>query len=261
MYKHHEETIHNITEKLKKRDDVLAVMVSGSIAHGFETENSDVDLLILISDEDYRKRAKNRRLQYYEKESCTYEAGYIDGKYVCLDFMKQVAERGSEPARFAFEGCIVTYSKVDGLEELLRQIVRYPVEKKGENIKRFYAQFEAWKWYCEEALKHQNCYLLTHSAANFVLFAGRLILAHNEVLYPYHKWFMRVLSGAREKPSNLMEYIDSLLKQPSRENVLRLYHSVKEFRQWEKDGEDWPILFMEDSEWNWMNGNPPVSDL
>ena len=34
MYKHHQEAIENITVKMKKNEDVLALLIAGSIAHG-----------------------------------------------------------------------------------------------------------------------------------------------------------------------------------------------------------------------------------
>ena len=48
-----------------------------------------------------------------------------------------------------------------------------------------------------------------------ILFGGRLILAHNEILYPFHKWFMRVLGSAPNKPEWLMECIDDLASAPT----------------------------------------------
>jgi len=261
MFKHHEETIRNITDKLKVRDDVLAILVSGSVAHGFAKETSDVDLMIVVSDQDYQKRLKTGDIHYFEQESCTYDSGYIDGKYISTAFMKQVADSGSEPARFAFEGAYATYSAIEEIDGLIKGIIRYPVEKKIENITRFYAQFEAWKWYCEEAIKHDNLYLFYQSLSNFILFSGRLILAYNEILYPYHKWFLRVLEGAEAKPKGLMASIHELLEEKDRDKICSLYHQIKTFRDWEVSEQNWPVLFMWDSELNWLQGSVPVADI
>lgn len=261
MFKHHEETISNITKKLRKKDDILAVIVCGSIAHGFETELSDVDIMIVISDENYKKRKESGDIHYYEKESCTYESGYIDGKYISIDFINQVIEKGSEPARFAFEGAFITYSQVYNLDKKLKQIIKYPIEKKKENICRFYAQYEAWKWYSEEAIKHKNVYLLNHSISKFILFAGRLILSYNEVLYPYHKWFIKVLDRVEKKPIKMIDKINLLLKEPTHDNISSLYQAVNEFYDWEKMNQDWPSVFMQDSELNWLDGKVSIDDI
>lgn len=41
MYKHHIAAIETLTNKLKVRDEVLGVIIGGSIAHGFASEDSD----------------------------------------------------------------------------------------------------------------------------------------------------------------------------------------------------------------------------
>lgn len=48
MLQHHINTIQKITNKLKKREDILAILLCGSIAHGFETKTSDVVFFIGI---------------------------------------------------------------------------------------------------------------------------------------------------------------------------------------------------------------------
>ncbi|MEX1030669.1 MAG: nucleotidyltransferase domain-containing protein [Paenibacillaceae bacterium] len=205
MDQHHQDAIRNITVKLEKDPDILALLIGGSIAHGFQKENSDVDIMMIVSNDYYAKRSEEGRITYYETESCTYEGGYVDGKYVTVDYMEQVARKGSEPARFAFEGTTIAFSTIDGLAQIIERIVRYPIEKQAENIVRFYSQFEAWHWYAQEAIKQKNTYLLQHSVTQFILFGGRLILAEAEVLYPYHKWFLKVLERLEDKPDSIMD--------------------------------------------------------
>ncbi|MBN2852525.1 MAG: nucleotidyltransferase domain-containing protein [Clostridia bacterium] len=261
MYRHHLETIKNITDKLKVQEEVQAIIIGGSIAHQLETEKSDVDILVVISDDEYKKRKEAGLTHFVERESCTYEEGYIDGKYINLEFLEKVASYGSEAARFAFDGAWATYSKTDDIKLLIKQIVRYPVEKKQETINRFYAQFKAWNWYCYEAINHDNRYLLNHSVSNLVLFGGRMILAHNEVLYPYHKWFLRVLEGVKEKPENLMENIHQLIENPTVDHIKSFYECILNFRDWNVADLNWQSIFIRDSEQNWMDGWTPVADI
>ena len=185
----------------------------------------------------------------------------VEGKYTSVSQLERIARDGSEPARFAFEGSRIAFSNIAGLDDLLARIVKYPLERKVQNIGRFYAQLEAWKWYCDEALKQENRYLLNHSVSNLILFCGRLVLAHNEVLYPYHKWFLKVLEGVDQKPVDLMEAIHGLLDKSDGARVSRLYQTVREYREWERPDKSWPSTFMYDSELNWMSGNTPVADL
>lgn len=260
MYKHHNDAIRAATEKLGKQENVRGVIIGGSVAHGFAMENSDVDVMIVYSDEEFEERLKSGDVAYFETDSTHYEGGYIDGKATSAGFIKKVAERGSEPARFAYKDAIVTLDRQGGLEDLVRAASRYPVEHKRENIEKFYAQLQTWRWYYYEALKRGNRYLTEISITNYVLFAGRLILASNETLFPYHKWFMRVLEGCPNKPEGFMPCLYAILEQKKAEHIERLYNLIAEFTDWPND-KRWPARFMLDTELSWMNGTPAVGEL
>lgn len=261
MYPHHSQTIQNVKEYFEHDPEVQALLLSGSIAHGFQSPTSDVDIMIFVSEEDYQRRFQTEQLHFFNTDLCTYEGGYVDGKYLSLNFVKQVLEKGSEPARFAFEGSQVLFSRVGGFEEDVCKISEYPAAEKAERIKRFYAQFEAWHWYCGEALAKGNQYLLRTSVSKLILFGGRLILTHNEMLYPYHKWFLNVLERAKEKPTDLLVCIQSLTESPTAENIEAFYEKVKAFQPWSDNPYHWPVQFLLDSELNWMDGKTPVDDL
>ncbi len=261
MYPHHTQSIQNVTEYFQRDPEVLALLLGGSIAHGFETETSDIDILIVVSEEDYRKRLEANQVHFFNMDLCTYPGGYVDGKYTSLSFIQQVQEKGSEPARFAFAGSCILFSRIERLEETLQQVAQYPTAEKFQRIQRLYAQFEAWHWYCQEALRLRNEYLLETSVSKLILFSGRLILAHNELLYPYHKWFLRVLEDATDKPAGMLEAIHQLTVMHISENIEALYEKVKTFQPWVTGEFSWPTQFMFDSELNWMDAKTPVDDL
>ena len=261
MYPHHTQSIQNVREYFQRDPEVLALLLGGSIAHGFETPTSDVDIMIVVSEADHKKRLDENRLHFFNRELCTYEGGYVDGKYLTPGFIEQVREKGSEPARFAFAGSQVLFSRIDGLADEICKAAEFPSGKKAENTRRFYAQFEAWHWYCQESLRLKNSYLLGTSVSKFILFSGRLILAYNGLLYPYHKWFLRVLEGAANKPEGLLEAIHQLNGAPTIANIECLYEKVKTFQPWIEGEFSWPTQFQFDSELNWMDGKTPVDDL
>jgi predicted nucleotidyltransferase len=261
MHPHHQAAIERVTEQLRGDPEVQALLLGGSIAHGFEGPGSDVDLLIVVSDADHAARLREGRVQFATTEGCDWPGGYVEGKYVGPAFLESVARSGSEPARFAFQDARVLFSRIEGLDATLQAISRYPVEEKGERIRRFHAQFEAWHWYAHEALKLGDRYLLGMSVARTVLFGGRMILAWNELLYPYHKWFLRVLASAVDRPPDLLDRIAAVHADPSQANLLQLWATVKNFRTWEGADQSWAAQFMRDSELNWLAGDPPVDDL
>ncbi|RCW54615.1 MULTISPECIES: nucleotidyltransferase domain-containing protein [Halanaerobium] len=261
MYQHHKKTLENLKNKIIENTDIKALLLCGSIAHGFERESSDLDVLFIVSKEDYLTRKNIGKLTYFDPELAVAPTEYIDGKYISLEFMEKVAERGSEPARFAFEGAEIIFSRIADLAGLLAKITVYPVKEKQDKIERFYAQFEAWKWYAEEAIKLNNQYLLNRAVNNLVLFGGRLILAENECLYPFHKWFLRVLAEIEDKPDQLMKTIDDLMAIPDQKLVEKFYQVIKTYKNWVDTDINWPHQFMLDTELTWLEDKTPVADL
>ncbi len=261
MYAHHAESITRMVDYFRTVPEVEALILGGSIAHGFASPDSDIDVMIVVSDREHEQRLAHGHLQFFDNQLCTYDGGYVDGKYLGYGSLSKLAESGSEPARFAFVDAQVLLSRIDRLEEILQAITRYPVERKSERVRRFYAQFEAWNWYANEGLRLNDRYLLGVSVAKLVLFGGRLILAHNEMLYPYHKWFLTVLERAPDKPGDLLACIASLHRQPSAETVRAFYEMVVNFRVWEVPDVGWPNQFMLDSELSWLSGATAIDDV
>ena len=264
MLDHHRATIDRTVEHFRARGDVLAVLVGGSIAHGFATATSDVDLLLLVSDADWERRLADGAVTELDLDSPTYDGGYVDAKYTSMGFLRDVAARGSEPARFAFDGVIVAWSRLDGLDgldEAIRAAARYPAEGREERIRAFHAQLSYWHWMAREANRTGNTWLRGLAGPNVVVFAARLIMAHNAVLYPGYKWLLRVLREVPEQPPGLRAAIDAVIADPDLALVDALVTCVREFRDWGVDAEAWGARFMLDTELAWMHGRPAIADL
>lgn len=260
MYEHHRESAARVAAHFAADESVRALLLGGSVAHGFAAEDSDLDVLIVVGDAEYAERRRDGRLQFVDTDLCTYPNGYVDGKYLGESLLRSVAERGSEPARFAFKDARVLLSRIDDLDDVVGRIVRYPVEGKAERLQRFYAQFEAWHWYAHEGLKLRNRNLLGTAISKLVLFGGRLILTHNEILYPFHKWFLDVLAGAPDKPADMIERIGALYDDPGEDNLRAFYGCVAFHRPWPADTA-WPVRFVLDTELAWEDERTPVDEL
>ncbi len=261
MHRHHKETIGNVVRKLKADPGVMGIIVAGSLAHGFERKDSDVDLIIVVKDADYARRLRQGNFQYFERESCTYKEGYIDGKYTSLGMLRRTAKSGSEPARYAFKDARLAFSRDRRIGRVLKRIVRYPAREKRNRIRRFYAQLEAWRWYYYEGVKLGNAYLQMTALAKVILFGCRLILAYNGSLYPYHKWLLKEVERQKRKPDRISDLIAALTEKKQPAQLEAFYSAVKKFIRWRDGSFRWANQFMLDSELNWMKGDTPVDDL
>jgi hypothetical protein len=260
---HHRDTVANVVRELASDPTVLALLLTGSLAHGFATDSSDVDIALVVDADEYRRRAAEGQLGYFSFELATYPGGYVDGKYVDTDFLRQVAARGSEPARFAFADARVLFSHIEDLEALLAEVVRYPIEGRDERVLRFAAQLLAWQWYFGEGVAKDDRYLITLATQKVVLFACRIVLARNELLYPYHKWLLRRTAAAPDLPARLLDDIEVLLEDPTAAEIDGVCTSTLD--HFGIDGEalffEWPAHFLRDNELTWMTGHTPIDDL
>lgn len=261
MYPHHDSTVRRTAEHFERAPGVLGLILGGSIAHGFCSEDSDVDVMIVVSDEEHAERLRRGDTCFFSRELCTYAAGYVDGKYISEGFLRAVAERGSEPARFAFKDARVLFCRNPSLPEQVLRAARYPSEDKAARIARFEAQVEAWRWYTSEAHKRRDVPLLRTAVSKLTLFSGRIVLAHNELLYPFHKWFVRVLAGAPHKPEGFLSLLEQLAASPTPQAAEELVARLKAFRGWSMSHATWPAQFMRDSELNWFDTPAPIDDL
>ena len=58
MRPHHKRAIENLIESIKKDERFLALIIGGSVAKGMEREDSDIDVILVATDEEFLKRKK-----------------------------------------------------------------------------------------------------------------------------------------------------------------------------------------------------------
>ena len=81
MYKHHAESVEKLKEYFLPMDGMIAIVLDGSVVKGNERPDSDIDALIVVTEEKYAELAAQNRLAEVIPGHCTYEGGYFDVKY------------------------------------------------------------------------------------------------------------------------------------------------------------------------------------
>lgn len=260
IFEHHDRAIRRLADAYRNDGDYLGLIIGGSVAKGYARRDSDVDFMIIATDDSFERRLAARDLFINRTDLCDYDGGYVDGKIVNLRYLHDVAEKGNQPSRAAFQGAFAAYSHVDGLGELLARIPVYPDAGHEDRIRAFYSMAFIQHWLFNEAERHGNRYTMARAASQLALFAGRLILAHNRMLFPYHKWLPRAIEDAADKPPDFMQRFDDLLAKPSSGNATALFDSVRNFQDWGVSDLDAYTWFMTDVEWAWMSDNAPLED-
>ena len=257
---HHRRALAKLAERFSEDPRFPALIAGGSVAKGIAQDDSDVDVVFVASDEEWARRQPLRDYFLHIGDLCDYPNGYVDGKVVPLAFLEEVAERGSEPARFAFAGAFIAYSRIPGLAYLLRRIPVYQEAERAEKMASFYSQVLLLNWFVPEAEKRGDPYLLAQASTDLVLFGGRLLLAWNRRLFPSHKWFLAELEQAEEKPEGFLELARRVLDHPCAQTARAFCDSITGYRDWGVTFPQAVSRFIEDSEWNWRCGSPPLRD-
>jgi len=260
MYPHHQQTIKKLTAHFQDDPRFLAMIIGGSVAKGWAAENSDVDFMLVATDEEFARRAPTTDYLFFSRDFTDYEDGYVDGKIIDRKFIEDVADHGSEPARAAFVSTWIACSRSPDLDALIKRCPVYPEAERDAKMKAFYSQIVLGKWFISEAEKRRNRYLLTHAASELALFGGRLLLAYNRILFPYHKWFTHELERAPEKPVHFMELFEALLANPGTATAEPYCEMISAYRDWDVTFPEAVANFTQESEWNWRSHRAPLHD-
>ncbi|MES1167408.1 MAG: hypothetical protein ABUL68_05335, partial [Pseudomonadota bacterium] len=119
------------------------------------------------------------------------------------------------------------------------------------------------RWYYSQAVRQESPYLTGLALQKITLFSCRVVLAQNEMLYPYHKWLLRVAATAPRRPSGFPDNVQKLPAEHSWAAVDGYCRDILAFAGVDFAAADaaWPTQFMQDTELTWMTAEPPVDDL
>ncbi len=260
MYPNHQRTIQRVIEHFKDDPHFIALLIGGSVAKGWASAASDVDIVLIATDEEFAHRSATGEFLYYTTEFSDYEGGYVDGKIINWGFLEEVADHGSEVARAAFYGVQVAFTHDPVLVSLITRIPIYPEAEREAKLKAFYSEVVVGNWFIGEATKRGDRYLLLHAVSEMTLFGGRLILAYNRMLYPYHKWLLHEVERAPDKPDNFMALTQALLDTPSVETAQAYTDALTAYHDWGVSFSETFRHFTRDQEWNWRSQRAPLCD-
>lgn len=239
--------------------DILAILVGGSIAKGIEREDSDVDLIAVVTDEGYHARLSSNKVAFFWGDICDYQGGYVEGRFVSRAFIKDAAERGSEPTRHSFTGTFPIYCVDPAIESALAAIPVYPDDRRDEKITGFLAQMRLnHGFFWGEGKRRNDRYLQLRAASDIVLFGCRLILAFNRVLFACQKRLIEQTLALPNKPEGLKEKIDRLLTDMTDDAKDDFCQAIENFADWPKT--DDLSRFLQDVEMSWFTRTSAVSE-
>ena len=211
MRKHHLDSIEKLKEYFLPMDGMIAIVLDGSVVKGNAREDSDIDAVIVVTEEKYQELEKVNRLAEVITGYCTYEGGYFDIKYKTKAMLEEAALHASEPTRNAYVKAKVIYSTDEEIAGIVEKISAYPEHELQDKIACFNANLQLNRDYFMACVKPENRYMRAHIAQEIVYSVYRLILAENRVLFPCNRRLEEAVKGCPHRPDNIIELGNAFL--------------------------------------------------
>ena len=203
MYQHHEESLKILEDMFRGREEVIALVFGGSVAKGMERPDSDLDAMVIVTQEYFDQCMKENRTAEC-LSGCTYEGGYFDIKYMTKDFLEQAALKGSEPTRNSFVKSRVLFSRDPEIEGLVAAIPVFQEKEREEKLLSFFSDLELNYNYFWKCCKPDG-YMKMRTGSEIVYALYRLILQEKRVLFPCNRRLEAAVEGIEDKPEGFVE--------------------------------------------------------
>ncbi|MBS6705832.1 MAG: nucleotidyltransferase domain-containing protein [Lachnospiraceae bacterium] len=212
QYPHHREAVKELISIFREKEGVIALVFGGSVAKHMEREDSDIDAMVIVTEEFYeRKRKVNCIAECISMEDCAYPGGYFDVKYMTKDYIRDAAEKGSEPTRNSFIGSHVLFSADEEVTELVRRIPVFQKQEFEEKMLSFFSNLQLNYNYFWKACRPEG-YMKLKVASEIVYSLYRMVLQENEILFPCNRRLEQFVKLAPDQPEHLVEYCEEFCR-------------------------------------------------
>lgn len=212
QYPHHREAVKELISIFREKEGVIALVFGGSVAKHMEREDSDIDAMVIVTEEFYEKKRKvNCIAECISMGDCAYPGGYFDVKYMTKDYIRDAAEKGSEPTRNSFIGSHVLFSADEEVTELVRRIPVFQKQEFEEKMLSFFSNLQLNYNYFWKACRPEG-YMKLKVASEIVYSLYRMVLQENEILFPCNRRLEQFVKLAPDQPEHLVEYCEEFCR-------------------------------------------------
>jgi predicted nucleotidyltransferase len=255
---HHDAAVARFVDRVSTDEDVLGVVVTGSLARGSERPDSDIDLYLIVTESAWDRAFAAQRLMYVERDGADYEHGYFDIKLATLSYLEDAAERGDDPVRDSFAAARIVFSRVPDLGERMARVAAVPDEEWENRAGSFVAQARLHGGYfLKQGVERGDPLLAANAAVHLALAVGRALLASNRVLFPGPKYLGAAVAALPAKPPGIEDALIAVVRQPSIEAGSALLELLEGFREWPMPPGRTLSAFILDNELAWRYRTKP----
>ena len=238
----------------------VALIICGSVARAQTREGSDVDLYVVVTDEEFERVSSRHDYFYGTWDPTAFFGIEIDGRIIGKRCLEDAVMHASEPTRATLAYAYTEFSHDPEIDVLIKKIGVYPEWDFERRIKAFYSHVRHFRYIAEHGSQLGNEYLVKTSIAQLVFFAARVVLAHNRVLYPCHKYMFAALGTCESMPDGFIDMSHDLLNRMELQAAIRYYDAVAAyFAEYDLPDQERIGLILE-NEWSWFTRMPSVAD-
>ena len=262
QYPHHREAVKELISIFREKEGVIALVFGGSVAKHMEREDSDIDAMVIVTEEFYeRKRKVNCIAECISMGDCAYPGGYFDVKYMTKDYIRDAAEKGSEPTRNSFIGSHVLFSADEEVTELVRRIPVFQKQEFEEKMLSFFSNLQLNYNYFWKACRPEG-YMKLKVASEIVYSLYRMVLQEKEILFPCNRRLEQFVKLAPDQPEHLVEYCEEFCRTLEDEPLDKAVEAWKAWThyQYPTDSAVCQSRYCDDFEQWWRIPRPLVSE-
>lgn len=204
MYKHHQESIEIMRDYFAQKPEVIAVVLGGSVPKNCARPDSDIDGMVIITEEAYEQRKKTNTTTETIHGMCTYDEGYFDIKYMTKDYLIDAAKRANEPTRNSFVSSQVLYTIDDSIPEIIAQIEVFQESEYEDKMLSFHSNFWLNYYYFWKSCPIDG-FMKLHVVNEIIYSVYRMILQQNKILFPSNRRLEDFVADAKNKPEQIIE--------------------------------------------------------
>lgn len=259
---HHEDAIGHLVAGVAELPHALALVVTGSVARGEERPDSDVDALLVATEDGYAEHQRTDRLSYVEQAPDFGEHMYFDIKVTSLRQLEHAVAAADDPMRASVLSARVAWSHPSlspgRIAELLTAIVDPPEHRWTELQASFLAQVVLHGGYFLAQAEERGLGMLRrHASVHFAWALGRALLARNRVLYRGPKYLETQLAGLEDAPPDIAARLAAFVEDPTAVAARDLRRELFAMGGWPIAADATLARFVEDNELAWDTGVLP----
>lgn len=261
MYEHHRQAIENLADYFSGQPAVLGVVLGGSVAKGLERPDSDIDAMVVVTDERYEELKAQRRTVETIFGYCGYEGRCFDVKYMTKEYLAAAADHGSEPTRNSFlcSRCVLVNDP--DIPDLVARIPVFQKQEKEEKQAAFFAILSLSKDYYWQ-YRDDDPLIKARTVSDIAFFTLRMLMQDREVLFPCAKSMYTYIRRMENVPEHVLDNCTAFLENPTDETMKTFVGQVMDSIAYQPP-EDYSLIlsrFALDNEQWWYKHRPFIAE-